>query len=108
MSEDLRDRVSKLEARQELLEKVILRIDENVKFLIDRVARLEERVNHLSERISHVERSLSERINHIEKSLSERIDRIESRIDRIESKLWWIIGILISMWITIIITILFK
>lgn len=93
MSEDLRERVSKLEARQDMFEKWIGQIREDIreirdtlKNLIDRTARLEERVNHLEERVS---------------SLGEMVKRIESR-------LWWIIGILITMWITIILTILFK
>lgn len=87
-----------------MLEKVLFRIDENIKFLIDKVARLEERVNHLSERINHVEKSLSERISELEK----RIDRIELEIKDLRNRMWWIIGILISMWITIILTISFK
>jgi len=104
MSEDLRDRISKLEARQDMFEKWVgqIRIDiseirKTMETLIDKVARIEERINHLSERI-----------NHIEKSLSERIDRIELEIKDLRSRLWWIIGILIGMWITIILTILFK
>jgi len=87
MSEELRNRVSKVEAGQEVLEKVLFRIDDNVKFLVDRIARLGKRVNHLSERIDRVKKSLSERIciverriNGVEKSLSERIDRLEDRM----------------------------
>ena len=96
MSEDLRDRISKIEARQDMFEKWVgqIRIDiseirKTMELLVDRVARLEERVNHLSERIG----------------------RIEDEIRNLRSRIWWVIGILVSMWsstIALLIAILLK
>jgi len=118
MSEDLRDRISKIEARQDMFEKWVgqIRIDiseirKTMELLVDRVARLEERVNHLSERINSVEKSLSERVDSIERALSSRIDRVESEIREVRGRLWWVIGILVSMWsstIALLIAILLK
>jgi len=89
MSEELRDRVSKLEAKQDMFEKWfgqvrqdISEIRNDLKTLIDKTARIEERVNHLG-----------------------------NEVRELRSRIWWIIGILLSMWgstTALLITILLK
>ncbi len=62
-----------------------------------RVARIEGILEQMDKRLTRVENE----IVHLRNELREEIRKIESR-------LWWIVGILITMWISIITTILLK
>jgi len=100
MAEELRDRVSKLEAKQEMLEKVLFKIDSNILSLIDRVSKLEERVNHLSNRIDRLESEI--------KGLRSEMKGLRDYFDKKIDSVFWrlVILILASMIIPIILRLL--
>jgi len=55
--------------------------------------------------------SLEERVARIEgilEQMDKRLNHIESEIRDLRGRFYWIIGIQITMWVTIILTILFK
>lgn len=58
----------------------------------------------LEERMTKVEGILEEvrtRLNHLE----ERLGRLEERLDR---QFLWLMGVILTMWVTLILTILFR
>jgi len=70
--------------------------------LEERLARLEGRVEELSKRVDDLRNDM----NHRFAELSKRIDDLRSDVrrleDRIESRFKWLMGTLITMWISII------
>jgi len=76
------------------LEERIARIEGILEQMDKRLTRLENEVSHLREEINSLRREVREEINSLR--------------DMVWSQFKWTIGILITMWITIIITILFK
>ena len=67
--------------------------------LEERLARLEGRVEELSKRVDDLRSSM----NHGFSELSKRVGRLK---DRLESRFKWIMGTLITMWSTIIVTLI--
>ena len=90
-----------------------------------RLARLEGAVSQMDKRISELREDLNRRIDEfrteVNRRISEfrtevreqleefgrRLDRVEGEIREVRNRFWWIIGILITMWVTIIIATLF-
>ena len=68
----------------------------------ERLARLEGRVEELSKRVDELRNDM----NHRFAELSKRIDDLRSDVrrleDRIESRFKWLMGTLITMWISMI------
>ena len=67
-------------------------------------AKLEEAINALRERVAKVEgvlEQIDKRLNHIESELRELRRELSARF-------YWLIGISMTMWVTIIVTILLK
>ena len=67
----------------------------------DRIARLEERMA----RIEGILEEIRTRLNHLETRLDSGLKEIRQRQDRF---LWLTLGVLIPMWVTIILTIVFT
>jgi predicted nucleic acid-binding Zn-ribbon protein len=94
--------------------------------LEDRISRLEESINALRERVARIEgivEQMDKRLNHIETELREFRGEVNERFEGLRKEIfgeisslrrelntgfYWLIGILITMWITITLTILFK
>jgi len=70
--------------------------------LEERLARLEGRVEELSKRVDDLRNDM----NHRFAELSKRIDDLRSDVrrleDRVESRFKWLMGTLITMWISMI------
>jgi chromosome segregation ATPase len=65
----------------------------------------------LEERMAKIEgivEQMNERLNHIETGFSELRTEMGSLRDEIRSNFRWIVGIILTMWVTIILTLLFK
>ena len=69
----------------------------------------------LTEQVAEMRGILSqlvERFNHLEHTVEVRLDRTDSRIDRVEERMdrnfLWTIGIVLTTWITLMVTILVK
>jgi len=79
-----RDRLIKVEAKLNALDK---RVDQMDQSLNNRIDMVEQSLNN---RIDKVEQSLNNRIDQVEQSLSSRIDKLDqnlnNRIDRLEDK----------------------
>lgn len=62
------------------------------------------RTNTLEERTARIEGILEQ--------MSRRLDSVEARLSHLDSRLWWmmltIVGIQVTMWVTIILTIFFR
>jgi tetrahydromethanopterin S-methyltransferase subunit B len=81
--------------------------------LEDRISRLEESINALRERVARVEgivEQMDKRLNHIETELREFRREVLSEISNLRKELntrfYWLIGILITMWVAIILAII--
>jgi len=72
--------------------------------LESKIAKLEEAINALRERVAEVEgvlEQIDKRLNYIESELRELRRGLNTRF-------YWLMGVLITMWITIIVAILLK
>jgi len=66
----------------------------------ERIARIEGIIEQMNERLSSIEN----RLNHFES----RLDHFGSRLDHLEGRISQLLYAMIAMWITIILTVLFK
>jgi tetrahydromethanopterin S-methyltransferase subunit G len=73
----------------------------------EKVAKIEGNLEQMGKRLNHVETEIGE----LRKDMNNRFGRIEDRFGRIENDMKinfrWTIGIMITMWVTIIIAIIF-
>jgi chromosome segregation ATPase len=72
--------------------------------LEDKISKLKEAIDALKERAARVEgivEQMDKRLNHIETELRELRRELNARF-------YWLMGILITMWVTIILTIMLK
>jgi len=69
--------------------------------LEERMARVEGIMGQINERMNHLEG----RFDTLETKMESRFEKIESRM---ESRFNWTMGIMITMWVTIILSIIFK
>jgi len=76
--------------------------------LEERMARVEGIMGQISERMNHLEG----RFDTLEAKIESRFTQTENRFmkieSRIENRFSWTMGIMITMWVTIILSILFK
>jgi len=97
----LEDKISKLEER-------VGRVEEAINALRERVARVEGIVEQMDKRLNHIETELREfRKEVFSEIASVRGEILELRRD-LNTRFYWLIGIQISMWVTIVLTILFR
>lgn len=70
----------------------------------ERTARLEGLIEQMDKRLSNMEGELVR--------IHTRIDQVNNRIDQVNNKIDqrfnWLMGIMITMWVTLIIAIIFK
>lgn len=79
-----------------------LRESQNYKIsLEERVAKMEGTLEQMSDRLNHIESDIRELRGQMNANTNELRDRIDSNFK-------WTLGILISMWVTIILAIIFK
>ena len=69
-----------------------------------RAVSLEERVA----RIEGILEQVDKRLNHLESDISELRDEIRELRRDLNNRFFWLLGVQISMWVTIILAILFK
>jgi tetrahydromethanopterin S-methyltransferase subunit G len=82
------------------------RLDKEKPFNIEeRMGRVEGALGQMGERLNHVETAIGDLRNHVDAGMSELRDHVDTKMDR---NFRWTIGIIITMWVTIILTIIFK
>jgi len=69
-----------------------------------RAVSLEER----AARIEGILEQVDKRLNHLESDISELRDEIRELRRDLNNRFFWLLGVQISMWVTIILAILFK
>jgi len=67
---------------------------------LKRIAKIKGFIEQMNERLNHIE----DRLNHFES----RLDHLDSRLDHLEGRMTQLLYAMIAMWMTIILTILFK
>ena len=97
-----------LEGRIARIEKDVAYLRGVVEQMDKRLSRLENEVSHLRSEISSLREDVEKRISSLRNEMSNRFDSLRNEIRELRTRIWWIVGILLSMWITIILTILFK
>ena len=70
--------------------------------LEERVAKIEGILEQMDKRIAEFREDFNTRLNHIESDITD----LRSEIRDLRGRFWWLIGIQISMWVTIILAIL--
>ena len=70
----------------------------------EKIARIEGIVEQMDKRISEFREDFNTRL----KDFNDRFHNIEMELRDLRNRIWWVIGIQITMWITIILTIIFK
>ena len=73
-----------------------------------RLARLEGAVAQMDKRIGDLRDDLNRRFEEFREETSKRLERMEAEIREVRGRFWWVIGILVTMWVSIIIAILFR
>lgn len=84
-------------------------VEERLAGLEDRIARLEDRVGALETMVARLEgrvEELSKRIDDLRNDVNHMFAGLESAIAELRRDFRWMLGILITMWVTIIIAIL--
>ena len=72
---------------------------------------LSKRIDDLHKRFDDLRADMNARFTAVDRrfdDLTGLMDRFEGRFGRLEDRLWWIVGIQIGTWITIMIAILFR
>ena len=65
---------------------------------------LSKRIDDVHKRLDDLHRRLDEVINRI----TRLEDHLVSRLAKVEDRMWWIVGIQIGTWITVMLAILFR
>ena len=70
------------------------------------------RLNSMENRFDGLESRTEGRFNSLESRIEGRFNALDSMIDRLESRMqtqfYWVIGVIITMWVTIILTVLLR
>lgn len=94
----LEERIAKLEGR----------MDEHSRF----VESVNIKLTNMERRFDDLDRKIDRFREELDRKIDIRFDSLSKRIDDLDKKMWinfrWIVGIQITTWITIILTILFK
>ena len=72
--------------------------------LKERVARIEGILEQMDKRFEQVDKRISE----FREDFNTRLNHVETELGELRNRIWWVIGIQISMWITIILAILLR
>jgi len=72
--------------------------------LEERVARIEGILEQMDKRFDQVDKRISE----FREDFSARLNHLETELRELGNRIWWVIGIQMSMWVTIILAILIK
>jgi len=108
----------------------MIKLEESVNALRERVARVEGIVEQMDKRLNHIEtelRGLREEFATFRKEVGERFEGLRKEIfgeisslrrevfgeisslrRELNTRFYWLIGILMTMWVTIILAILFR
>jgi tetrahydromethanopterin S-methyltransferase subunit G len=65
----------------------------------------------LSKRIDDVHKRLDDlhrRLDDFRGEMNRRFEELTTRVARVEDRLWWIVGIQVGTWITVMLAILFR
>jgi len=68
-------------------------------------------VSSLAVRIAHLEgayEQVADRLNGIDRRLETLDQKMESRFNQVDQKFLWMMGLMVTSWVTIILTILFH
>ena len=69
--------------------------------LEERVARIEGILEQIDKRFDQVDKRISE----FREDFSARLNNLETELRELGNRIWWVIGIQISMWVTIILAV---
>ena len=72
--------------------------------LEERVARIEGILEQMDKRFDQVDKRISE----FREDFNARLNHLETELRELGNRIWWVIGIQISMWVTIMLAILIK
>jgi len=90
------------------LEEGVARVEDAINALRERVARVEGIVEQMDKRLNHIETELREFRKEVFGEITNVRGEIASLRRELNTRFYWLIGIQISMWVTIILTILFR
>jgi uncharacterized protein YlxW (UPF0749 family) len=74
----------------------------------ERLSRLEGKVEELSKRMDDFKSDINALRNEVIATRNEMNNRIDLLDKKLDSRFLWLLGIQVTMWVTIILTILFK
>ena len=74
----------------------------------ERISRLEGKVEELSKRMDDFKSDINSLWNEVIATRNEMNNRIDGLDKKLDSRFLWLLGIQVTMWVTIILTILFK
>lgn len=104
--------MAQTEGMEERIIRTEVRVEEHGKTFEMMNTRFGSLENRVDSRIGSLENRVDSRIDGMENKMDARENRMNTRIDKLENRIdtnfRWMIGIQITMWITIILAILFK
>ena len=74
----------------------------------ERISRLEGKVEELSKRMDDFKSDINSLWNEVIATRNEMNNRMDGLDKKLDSRFLWLLGIQVTMWVTIILTILFK
>jgi predicted nucleic acid-binding Zn-ribbon protein len=74
----------------------------------ERVAKIEGTIEQMNERLNHIETDLRDLRSDLGTLREETKSEIRDLSQKIESNFKWTMGLMLTMWVTIILTILFR
>jgi len=90
------------------IEERLDRIEKDIAYLKGVVEQMDKRVAELREYVDKRFEVVDRRFNHVETELRELRTELGGLRAELNNRFLWLLGIQISMWITIILTILFR
>jgi predicted nucleic acid-binding Zn-ribbon protein len=79
-----------------------------VSSLEERVAKIEGILEQMDKRLNHLESELRDLNKRLENLRNELYGEIRDLRKALDYRFYWLLGVQISMWVTIILTIIFK
>jgi len=96
------EKISKLEGRVEELSKRVDDIKSDINYLRNEVIATR---NEMRNEITSLRNDMRSEINNLRNEMNNRIKELDKKLD---NRFLWVLGVQITMWVTIILTILFK